>query len=140
MKATELRIGNKLFDYAGREITVRCISIPLQLKEYFVGCNENHSNYTMDELKPIPLTEEWLLKFGFGRYKDSEYKARAWTLDDRILEKIGVTAYHFYMLKTGGKFQARTGWMDSCGLRYIQYVHQLQNLYFALTGEELIIN
>ena len=63
--------------------------------------------------EPIRLTEEWLLKFGFERNKD------AWTSfikNDVII----ATDKFIYMSRTK-----------------LKYVHQLQNLYFALTGEEL---
>lgn len=59
--------------------------------------------------EPIQLTEEWLLKFGY---------------------QIGM----FWILSTG-EFR-----INISGIHYdIQYVHQLQNLYFALTGEELTL-
>jgi len=71
--------------------------------------------------QPIPLTEEWLLKFGFEKCLN-QYK------------KVTETK-PFIILFLEGQFQ-----YDD--LRYrtnLQYVHQLQNLYFALTGEELKI-
>jgi hypothetical protein len=73
-------------------------------------------------LKPIPLTEEWLLKFGFER--------RPWGLiingllfRDNIKNPCEVLT-----LEIGNGFRTE-----------VKYVHQLQNLYFSLTGEELII-
>jgi hypothetical protein len=59
---------------------------------------------------------------------------------ESILEKYGWTQSRFYLLKYLNKWQVRTGdWNTSMGLRNVKYVHQLQNLYFALTGEELEI-
>jgi hypothetical protein len=64
---------------------------------------------------PIPLTEDLLLKFRFeplfsgaGYYKNHV--------------EIGHNHNGFYIIASGHK---------------IEYIHQLQNLYFALTGEEL---
>jgi len=67
-------------------------------------------------LKPIPLTEEWLLKFGFERIG-----GQLWDCN----EVRGLFVFD--------EFQP---------LAYLhgkRYVHQLQNLYHALTGEELKI-
>jgi hypothetical protein len=71
---------------------------------------------------PIPLTEEWLLKFRFedrGPQPDSDelgrftkYPIGLWIMDGSFI--------------TAGDFDVS-----------LKYVHQLQNLYFALTGEEL---
>jgi hypothetical protein len=76
----------------------------------------------VEEIEPIPLTEEWLLKFGFhlDPYKNFE------------LNNININRLNFKL----------TIFEDDD--RYdipikTKYVHQLQNLYFALTGEELII-
>lgn len=76
--------------------------------------------------EPIPLTEEWLIKFGFkiskyGFPTKNNFQVGHVTTDEN---------YQFeYSLGTIGK------WI----LKDIKYVHQLQNLYFALTGEELTL-
>ena len=73
--------------------------------------------YSIKELKPIPLTEEWLLKFGFDK------------IDFQFI-KNGIKLFPIRDLYYRGNFPIKSD---------IKYVHQLQNLYFALTGEELII-
>ena len=80
-------------------------------------------------LKPITLTEEWLKKFGFDFSVDTWYLngVAIWETEccgAKGNEEIGF----FYELRD-------VGMMDM----NIKYVHQLQNLYFALTGKELII-
>lgn len=82
--------------------------------------------------KPIPLTEEWLLKFGFEKVKDTF---------------ITFDSYHYenencwiYLIDKGFEFELKTGDERHNLCRTYQYVHQLQNLYFALTGQELTIN
>lgn len=78
-----------------------------------------------DLAEPIPLTEELLLKCGFD--------------ENMVLSTIeGEIRYY-------GDGDINIGGEDSCtlGMVYIakcKYLHQLQNLYFALTGEELEIN
>lgn len=162
MKANELRIGN-LLNNDGVVVTIDARSI------FDIWNDEGLKNY-----KPIPLTEEWLIRFGFqpmtcisfnweteyiispkklplsigvllgdyqednpncgvvsmlqpndevvGSIPDDLYNKEEWTDEDReraLDYKVTVPkwrqpiAYHF------------------------KYVHQLQNVYFALTGSEL---
>ena len=78
--------------------------------------------YGIKSLTPIQLTEEILFKCGFTRFGKS---FRLNTFEYCTLSKNLVIHGH------GGYY---TGLIFK-----IQYVHQLQNLYFALTGEELTV-
>jgi hypothetical protein len=85
---------------------------------------------TWKDIEPIPLTEEILLKAGFKRYgKDGV--VRKCILGDgspgKHREYIKFTYIGCYYIN-----------YDNYNV-VIYYVHQLQNLYFALTGEELEI-
>tara|TARA_R110000850_G_scaffold78390_1_gene169585 strand:+ start:184 stop:555 length:372 start_codon:yes stop_codon:yes gene_type:complete len=121
MKAKELRIGNwvnieSLTD--GSDLTEQCELFHLQ--EMSTSCKYQY--------KPIPLTEEWLLKFGFistiTNGEKGYYKKFDQIEDFEISRKIG---YEVFYIET--KFN----------IVQINNLHQLQNLYFALTGEELTI-
>jgi len=109
MKASELRLGNCVFDAFGDIFQIDFIGI----------CN-------VDKLKlqPIPLTEEWLLKFGFEKIENN------WKVLDLYF---GIISWERL---AGTMFCLEK---ESIFLPHIKYVHQLQNLYFALTGEELTI-
>jgi len=119
MKASELRIGNFVTTIDDKII---CTSV-----KGFYGFAVNtgiitHNNSVNDfeYLKPISLTEEWLLKFGFqknGCYYISEE-----------------TNIEFYL--TNGKLYCE---LYGETIFNIENVHQLQNLYFSLSGEELTI-
>lgn len=111
MNANELRIGN-LFNQFGNTEVVSWVT----LKEL--------QNAPIEQLfcKPILLTEEWLLKFGFDKNLEKESSQGGWV----ELIHNDVIGYRF----------APDG---AYGHPEIKYVHQLQNLYFALTNEELII-
>lgn len=76
-----------------------------------------------DWLLPIELNPEWLERFGF------EKDRTGYALEDKNSLSFSVTKE--------GKFLAC--WLDKSTGIIVQYVHQLQNLYFALTGEELEI-
>ena len=112
MKANELRIGN-FYDHNGfvNEAT------PNTIEEVWIA--------ERSWVKPIPLTKEWLLKFGF----EWSIRHQAWHKLSFIfdLSERGVGGYYMHMVKKNNDIICPE----------IIYVHQLQNLYFALTGEEL---
>jgi hypothetical protein len=109
MKAEELRIGNYLLHDG---YFIKSYSV-----DGFINVIKNIDNY-----EPIPLTEEWLLKFGLN---SSDYI----TLDKEECILIDI---HQNTVWIGNKkaFQYAVG-------VYIKHVHQLQNLYYALTQKEL---
>lgn len=130
MKANELRIGN----------LVKCLGEERELIGITKhnGSNETALHYAefkgvipikLFHLKPIPLTEEWLLKFGFndatGGWGGSQGSERFY--EKGIVEIQTYDSDDKWHLK--GQFEVK-----------FKYVHQLQNLYFALCGEELEIN
>jgi hypothetical protein len=110
MKANELRIGNWLYSgIAGQNF----IASAHDIMNIFFGDDRG-------AVQPIPLTEEWLLNFGFEPDKDNAHflNKEPFTLKEH---PEGFVVWH--------KGHA-------LGI-VIKHVHQLQNLYFALTGEEL---
>jgi hypothetical protein len=119
MKASELRIGNYVYDTLGKVNRIDLEAITYIVKE------------PRNQVKPIPLTEEWLLKLGF---KQCGYEMLSWKhetllpsfdLDGINWADFDEPDYQFLNYKVADEI-----------LR-IDYVHQLQNLYFTLTGEEL---
>jgi hypothetical protein len=123
MKASELRIGN-LVDLGNRIAKISEI--------YHNACTVLDLEETQDTIedyertKPIPLTEEWLLKFGFEW--SIQHQAHYLKGFDYVID---ICKDYCRVIK-----HRRTGEV----LINIKHVHQLQNLYFALTGEELILN
>jgi hypothetical protein len=81
-----------------------------------------------EDLKPVALTEEWLMKFGFAPYalKGWFQKEIEPNLSIHINSSMQVVLYAGQYIDGEGAI-----------IEAIQCVHQLQNLYFALTGEEL---
>lgn len=74
--------------------------------------------------EPIKLTEEWLLKFGFEKLAPESFRFNCLEIDIEI--EIA------YLVGDGNENIIYL-------LDDIKYLHQLQNLYFALTNEELTI-
>ena len=128
MKANELRIGNLVkIDCPDFENKIQ--SIP-NIHEKGVLINGNP--YSLLELQPIPLTEEWLLRFGFR--KKASFSDHTIHIDmtnilclDNDNNESEFSAVSIYDVDEGV-------WIY---LESIQYVHQLQNLYFVLSREEL---
>lgn len=127
MKANELRIGNYVSheDYTIESFKV--ISITLINDDYeIMTSGGKHGQWVncIDLIIPIPITEEWLLKFCFE-------KLIGW--DDMIY--FNNNGIHIYLCGNG-----KEDWFEYENDIVIKSVHQLQNLYFALTGEELTTN
>lgn len=116
MKANELRLGNRARIPAFTDFVEVELSID-NIKDFHQG---------LIEIKPIPLTEEWLVKFGFEkRIEGKNYHGKSSEYSHLIIYKR--TPNEDYYMMAGYRTPP------------IQYVHQLQNLYHALTGEELEI-
>lgn len=116
MKASELRIGNYLYnDNVVVKIDARSI--------FDIWDDEGLRNY-----KSIPLTEDWLLKFGFKCVWSGQGEGSTFKLSDIYLH-----SHDFVKNFSLVEFQGKDVKIK------INSVHQLQNLYFALTGQELKI-
>lgn len=123
MKAEELRIGNVVLTTKDNHL-IRFIS-------FFGLCNVE---VTPDKFKPMPLTEEWLLKFGFKK-DDNGY---LWKDEiTHYLELMPVNEDWYPVWATVPEFQSETEQRST--MNSINSVHQLQNLYYALTGTDLTI-
>lgn len=134
INAKELRIGNK---FKGMEMIQTVFEIIDNTDrgqiiqrgyENLITCEENGNQYKPIEIRPVPLTKEWLLKFGYrqGSMKNCYFKE--W---GRNGVEIIVHDYHYK-----GGFEVQ---LSESKYKSVESVHQLQNLYFALTGEELTI-
>lgn len=119
MKPEELRIGNWYQSVKWKQ--------PVQLElsdlvELYHRCDgaELDEEIIAEMFEPIPITEEWLIKFGFEKIKNEYY-----TINDIISFIIDLKICYILI---DNKLEIE-----------IKYIHQLQNLYFALTGKELEI-
>lgn len=121
MNASELRIGNIVFEPLNENKRAFEVYELYHEKGY-----DKINHFNAINFEPVALTEEWLLKFDVRKRFDTAYIpcysedcSCAYDLVfDLIKEEPNVLVYNF---------------------KKIKYVHQLQNLYFALTGEELQI-
>jgi hypothetical protein len=127
--ANELRMRNWV--YALKE-TPEPITIGFEYNIYF---DRDYS--------PVPLSEEWLLKFGFELYDYLPNDEMSDNPDFIYLSyKMELEGKRYYYTMTNTEFDdwqfcIKVEWAEEMLIASCQYVHQLQNLYFALTGTEL---
>lgn len=133
MKITDLRVGNILSFVLPNKFCQVDYLLPDLVGSSQLGLvSENfNAERPIEDFKPIELNQEWFLKFGFERkyFKDKpvfvckHYMFLDFTYYIEIKES-GFIAFNVF----------------NCFLKQIKYVHEFQNLYFALTGDELLIS
>jgi hypothetical protein len=128
VSVTDLRIGNWIMDRGNKAWQIDCwehstkVSAKEPIIEFCDFTKKPIHGHTLTEevdfLKPIPITEEWLLKLGFvsNPYQDRYEKG---DIDVECDKTKGETVL----------------WL--AGSPHIKYVHQLQNLFHALNGSDL---
>jgi hypothetical protein len=126
-KPVNVQLGD-IIDLTERTISLSSYGIHL------IDCDEK------TKINLIPITEEWLKKFEFKKQnsikhyllytvktKHQQYFSVSEMLDGyEDPNELSLKEIKKYWSFDGNKYDAK-----------IKYVHQLQNLYFALTGEEL---
>ena len=107
--ANELRIGN----------WVEILGNSKRL-DFFTTIQPSSFSVNIDKTYgPIPLDEDWLLKFGFEKFEFDNGQPNQYRYSDRLL------------VIRNGKI------VDYGSSTTLNYVHQLQNLFFAITQTEL---
>lgn len=126
--ASELRVGNLFQDTDG---TYCYYAGSWQRSDGWINRDSANNTYKESEMHPIPLTPEILEKCGF-------------------VVNSGMHGYKYYYPNEDALWSIRQEgdrmWQVCIIVRYdeiwkfnpiVNYLHQLQNLYYALTGEEL---
>jgi len=118
IKAEELRIGNLFL--AGKTIhPERVFKIDFEMRDGHLI----NGQIPEEHCHGIELTEEWLLKFGL-EYVD---EAAGYVLGHHLIPETAYKDYEVHLFCE-----------ENCAVK-IKHVHQLQNLFYALTGEELTL-
>ena len=132
MKTNELRIGNYV-NIEGDVIKVKEI--------YEKGIHYTYGEYesyaTEDFIHPIELTEEVLLKIGFEDRKGYFNYSKVFGDDSDYCDSI-----YIYYCQRLNHFSFTHNIVKELDLQIIdlyniKYLHQLQNAYYCLTGQEL---
>lgn len=136
MKPTELRLGNLLRD----KLTGAILKVTEIRENGFDTSVIDRGLFPLPngwEAKPILLNYDWLIKLRFKPFRDEK-----WIIAQ--LKGVYIQKYSYDDIKKRPckirKFQIAVACDDysSNGFTF-QYVHELQNLYYALTKKELVI-
>jgi hypothetical protein len=129
----ELRIGNWIMGQNDPPMTVRevgdgsiqCSFGPDHLGDYW--------SYDDDDLYGVPITADILKRAGFIQPTGKEYFVHQAQVDTEFVQMRLVKGYAGWMVSLGD---------DKAGiaLTVIKCFHQLQNIFFILAGEEIMIN
>lgn len=115
IKANELRIGNFIKNFKNEIHCVKEIRV-----DYWSNKPGSFQTFSFEKSNGIPLTPEVLEKCGFDENGKLNHFKIGYDNDDFVKAQMSVQ-FQDTMIK-------------------VKYLHQLQNLYFALTGNELEIN
>lgn len=124
VSVTDLRIGNfvkdeilwdceieSIFKQGQIEVSVKNVALDGKIGKRFFILNT-------DIIKPIPLTKDWILKFGIEKQNGYPYKF----LNGYLKIRNGIYFFKYYDLEIE-----------------IPFVHSLQNLHYTLKGCDLQI-
>lgn len=109
IKPNELRVGNLV-----KQGFVE--SIPCNVGDCDADVIINGDGFSFEEVEPIPLTEEWLIRFGFEPTSNDYYQLGNYKITDNM---------EFMFFDIGDHYMK------------INSVNQLQNLFYSLTNTEL---
>ena len=125
MDKNELRIGN-------------WVEVKQAEKGFYTTIQPSCFSVDIDKTyKAIPLDEEWLLTFGFKKISG---------INDRYLKDYGAFFFSLLLTNDGKSYHVTLSNHDgneappTIGFGIFKYVHQLQNIYFALCSDELVYN
>lgn len=114
MKTSELRLGN----YLGSNMGLAFVT-EVQKDRLYISEGKYNLCRLIEEVKPITLDTQHLLDFGFIEEDTNEFYKNGFGIY-KIGESLEL-ANHDYPIK-------------------LKFIHQLQNLFFALTGENLVFS
>ena len=106
MKANELRIGNWVTNFFGNNVQLLLVD------------DEHATNFN-----PIPLTEEWLVKFGYMKLHSNRYAHKD------IPSMVRIVSF-----RDEDSFDVMD---DEHCITSVDYVHELQNVIHAIYKTEL---
>lgn len=151
MKKEDIKIGNYLYYENTTHIVTGIIGnkvyswwvkdgkpvIEYEQKDVSGTQVENPYIDVISQYEPITLTDEWFIKFGF--YKDGEYWSKS--INDYkycFMWRDWAKNWAFYQEYTDSPNKQDEGQKYPISFD-IQYVHQLQNLWYSLQHNELTI-
>ena len=131
MNANELRVGNWVEANSPmmqvKEITEHTVGL------YMPGSEADPFLYDIEEIRPIKLSPEILEKCGFELNRNNELSIEINDIASHLELMSGTGGFYYpSFTQTPQGDEERTVYFNR-----INSLHQIQNLYFSLCGEEL---
>lgn len=130
IKPNELRIGNALEYFVEDSLSEsEWILNIVDADDIALACKDEYFN---KYYRPVPLIPEILVKCGFKRHTYEMSGCKVWYLQDtswRVAQS--------YRDENEYKLWHERVSPPTWNLKTLNYLHELQNLIFSLTGEEL---
>lgn len=119
IKPEELRIGN-LVDFDNEILRVESTSSSSKVVE------ASGARCDIRYLKPIPITEYWLLKFGFEKHGNFFWHSDQFS--------------HIKVFPPGSPDNGYGIFVEGRLIGDVKYIHKLQNFWFEVIHHELMIS
>ena len=145
MKPTELRIGNIVevnhYEYGDMYASITSINDVGDLCLHLLDERFTKEEYecTMNEVTPIPITEELLLKIGFKKKRDGYLHYSDHNDEFSIKFDLGYAFIEYANLCFNPEDVTETNYGSSLEFPNTLHLHTLQNIWHLLTGKELEI-
>lgn len=146
MKLQELRIGNivKIDDEYLGQIEGKVTSLNENAEvELLLSANKGniiHFRCSADDIFPIPITEERLLKIGFKKDRNGYFEYSEYNDELSIRFSENYTFIEYANLHFNPEDVTETNYCSSLEFPNTLHLHTLQNIWHLLTGKELEIN
>lgn len=131
MDVKELRIGNIILADYGGDIGLREIRV-FQINESGCVFDEESNEFWDETLKGVPITEELLILLGLESFVRED--KRYW----RTGHYMFISGH--WRFRFSQKSKELILYIHDDYIRHIKFIHELQNVYFSLTNEEIEIN
>jgi hypothetical protein len=128
----ELRIGNYIKDSLDRTFKINGFK---DENAYLLLSNNDKIRYNIKTIKSIPLTADWLINFGFKKPNGINHFCFKTYVNNIEFTVFSTIDFEIFRIKNIPFYFIFNNIPHA-----IYSVHQLQNLYFALTNEELTLN
>ncbi len=121
MKNSDFRIGNLI-------IADNDVGIVTGIPDHLECIEVSEVGYVIEECEPIQLTHDWIIKLGFENHNVKSYSIKIGTLTELGIDNLTEGLFEIYFIGLG-----------IIKIAELEYVHQLQNLYFALKNKDLTV-
>lgn len=140
MEPTELRIGNLLMFRDKKIVEVSNLGNTFETIELVNGLR--YGSDDIEDCNPIPITGQLLIDFGFKKLNHLGMFVYVLYIDEWLNFEIDLkhSTFHLVSGQENNDFNVDIGSYTVYRLIEIEFIHQIQNLYYSLTTKELSLS